>query len=395
MSDTQYLTQGGADGTKPFGENYQAMTDWIMRNADQRKIVYTAHTGDIINNWQLANTDEPRARREFVYAGKVMSTLEGQSTDPALAGHYLPYGVLPGNHDNRTGGNSDLYNEYFGPARFDALSTLAPKGEDGEGFYGGPWRPGDNQNHYDLIEANGLKLIFVDMGYIVRPEEIAWANEVLAAHRDRAAIVATHSYLLPSNAPNAVGSELTTADGVDLFNKVVVPNPNVFLTLSGHTNGMGLNIKRDVGGVKGRTVVEMLSNQQFFEDRGLRTLAYLRLLQVNLAKGQIAVDTYDPSRNNFNSVEFDIQPGRRYLESADDFVVPVDLPTRLTTLRTDAIGLALRGTTVIGSADVASGTQASTTWRGLAPGTRYSWYARVTDPTGARSESSVFSFTST
>ena len=147
--------------------------------------------------------------------------------------------------------------------------------------------------------------------------------------------------------------------------------------------------------MKGRTVVEMLSNQQFFEDAGKRNLGYLRLLQVNLAKGQVAVDTYDPSRNDFNSVEWDTQPGREYSESADDFVVPVDLPSRTTTLKTDAIGVALRGTTVIGSADVASGAQASTTWRGLTAGTRYSWYARVTDPTGAKAESSVFSFTST
>ena len=43
-----------------------------------------------------------------------------------------------------------------------------------------------------------------------------------------------------------------------------MPNQNVFLTLSGHVHGVGLNIKRDVG-VKGRTVVEMVANHQFFE----------------------------------------------------------------------------------------------------------------------------------
>jgi hypothetical protein len=47
---------------------------------------------------------------------------------------------------------------------------------------------------------------------------------------------------------------------------------------------------------------------------------------------------------------------------------------------------------VIGSADIASGGTATVTWKGLAAGTRYSWYARATDPTGASAESSVFSF---
>ena len=389
MSDTQYLSQGGALGTPKFGDTYKAINDWIMANASQRKILYTAHTGDIINSWQSTSTDPARARNEFVFASKMMDMLEGKSAS-ATPG-YMPNGVLPGNHDNRTGSNNDLYNEYFGPARYEALEALAPTGEDGQGFYGGPWRPGDNQNHYDLIEAGGTKLIFVHLGYTVRDDEIAWANKVLAEHRDRAAVILTHSYLLPSNAPDGRGSDLTTMDGRDLYDKVVVPNPNVFLTLSGHTNGVGLNIKHDVG-VKGRTVVEMLANHQFFEVNGERRVGHFRLLQVNLQRGQVTVDTYSPYLDNWDAVEFDTQPGRKYLEEADEFVVPVDLPSRTTGLRTDAIGMAVRGTTVIGSADVASGGQVTVSWTGRAAGTRYSWYARATDPTGAKAESSVFTF---
>jgi hypothetical protein len=389
MSDTQYLAQGGALGTPKFGETYQAINDWIMSNASQRKIVYTAHTGDIINSWQSTSTDLARARKEFVFASKMMDILEGKPAGATPA--YMPNGVLPGNHDNRTGSNNDLYNEYFGPARYEALEALAPTGEDGQGFYGGPWRPGDNQNHYDLIEAGGTKLIFVHLGYTVRDDEIAWANQVLADHRDRAAVILTHSYLLPSNAPDGRGGDLTTMDGRDLYAKVVVPNPNVFLTLSGHTHGVGLNIKHDVG-VKGRTVVEMLANHQFFEVNGERRVGHFRLLQVNLQKGQVTVDTYSPYLDNWDAVEFDTQPGRKYLEEADEFVVPVDLPSRTTSLRTDAIGMAVRGTTVIGSADIASGGQASVNWTGRAAGTRYSWYARATDPTGASAESTVFTF---
>ena len=63
-------------------------------------------------------------------------------------------------------------------------------------------------------------------------------------------MVLTHTYLLPSMASDGRGGELNDVDGVDLFNQVVLPNENVFLTLSGHVHGVALNIKRDLG-VKG------------------------------------------------------------------------------------------------------------------------------------------------
>ncbi|HET9944955.1 MAG TPA: hypothetical protein VFR56_04840, partial [Actinomycetes bacterium] len=112
----------------------------------------------------------------------------------------------------------------------------------------------------------------------------------------------------------------------------------------------------------------------------------------DLDAGRMAVNTYSPKLDDHNAGEFDSITGRVYDRSADEFSVPLDLPSRTTGLRTDAIGVAVRSTTVIGSVDVASGSTATVTWKGLTAGTRYSWYARATDPTGASAESSVFSF---
>jgi len=277
--------------------------------------------------------------------------------------------------------------------RYDAAEDVVSTGEDGDGFYGGPWQPGDNQNHYDLVEAGGVKLLFLYLGYGVDADELAWANQVLAEHRDRKSVVLTHCYLEPSNAPDGRGGELTSDDGQRIFDEVVLPNPNVFLTLSGHTHGVGLNIKRDVG-TKGHVVVEMLANQQFYElPNGERRVGHLRLLQVDLAKGQISVNTYSPYQNDHNPEEFDTRPGRDYSEAADEFVVPVDLPGRTTRLRTDTVGLALRTDTVIGTTTVTSGGTAGVPWSGLAAGTVYGWYARATDPQGFLAESSVYTFT--
>lgn len=386
MTDTQYLSQG-ATGLPPGAVNYAntftAMTQWVKDNVNARHIVYSAHTGDVINNWQVTSPDEDRARKEFAFASKAMAILDNGG---------VPNGVTPGNHDNKTGTDNALFNEYFGPARYDAAEDIAPTGEDGDGYYGGPWQPGDNQNHYDLVEVGGQKLIFLYLGYFVQPEEFSWANQVLADYRDRAAVVLTHSYLRPSMTADGRGGELTLDDGEEIFDQVVVPNENVFLVLSGHTHGVGLNVKRDVG-VKGHVVVEMLANHQFFElPNGQRRVGHLRLLQFDL-DGRVSVNTYSPILNDHNAVEFDTQPGRHYDESADEFVVPVDLPGRKTTLRTDAIGVAVRTNTVIGTANVASGGVAEVTWNGLAAGTKYGWYARATDAGGFAAESTVFTFT--
>ena len=136
---------------------------------------------------------------------------------------------------------------------------------------------------------------------------------------------------------------------------MVLPNENVFLTLSGHTHGVGTEHQAGRRGQGTRAVVEMLANYQFFEIQGQRRVGHLRLLQFDLDGGRISVNTYSPYLNDYNANEFDTQPGRAYLESADEFVVPVDLAGRETELRTDAIGVAVRTNTVIGSVSVASG----------------------------------------
>ena len=102
-------------------------------------------------------------------------------------------------------------------------------------------------------------------------------------------------------------------------------------------------------------------------------MGHLRLLQVDLEKGQIAVNTHPPYINDHNPEEYDTRPGRSYTAAADEFAVLVDLPGRTTTLRTDTVGLALRTGTAIGTVSIASGGTAQLTWTGLAAATRYGW----------------------
>lgn len=390
MTDTQYLSEGEAEGKPLFGQAYREINRWIVENAEQRKIAYTAHTGDIINNWISIDNQTPeyetRARKEFQFARDTMALLvEGG----------MPFGITPGNHDNKFGTSNELYNEYFPPSYFDTAEDTAATGEDGQPYYGGSWREGDNQNHYDLVEAGGEDLILVYLGFIAGQDEIDWANQVLAEHPDRKAVLLTHEYLLPSYDPNGRGGELSDenarSQGQELFDEIVLPNENIFLTLSGHTHGVALNIKRDIG-AQGRTVVEMLANYQFFEVDGERRTGHFRLLQFDVEESTVSVNTYSPVLDDHNAYEFDTAAGRHYTPQADEFTVPVDLSTRSTSFRTDAVVVAQRTNKVIGTASVPSGEQAAVTWTGLKNGTEYAWYARATDEFGANAESTAFSF---
>ncbi|MDN6500215.1 MAG: hypothetical protein L0K44_10835, partial [Yaniella sp.] len=95
-------------------------------------------------------------------------------------------GVLPGNHDNRTGndvGPDSLYNEYFGAERYEALEHSAGWQEAQASYT--PWRADDNENHYDLFIAGGLDFIAVHLGFDVTQEELDWASDVLDEYSDR------------------------------------------------------------------------------------------------------------------------------------------------------------------------------------------------------------------
>lgn len=53
MTDTQYLSEGAVGGGPAdyrFAAAYRDMADWIVDEADNLKIDYVAHTGDIINS---------------------------------------------------------------------------------------------------------------------------------------------------------------------------------------------------------------------------------------------------------------------------------------------------------------------------------------------------------
>jgi hypothetical protein len=383
-TDTQYLSEGAVEQETAaeravWEKAYGDVTRWVAANKDKRKIAYVAHTGDIIENNIRKPTTE--AMRQQVVGEMELSSKQQKILDDAG----VPNGVIAGNHDNQSGtenGPDAIYNKYYGPDRYQALS----EGWEHAG-YGGPWKAGDNQNHYDLFSAGGQDFVVVGLSYGVTREEAEWADSVFERFSDRNGILLSHDYLAPSTRPDGRGAPFSAPDGSMLYKTVVQDNPNVFLILAGHEHGVGTNVKPKVGEVA-HDVVELLADYQFYTvsaDRlGLTEVggyrpddqlqfgaSFFRMLQFDVDRSELTVDTYSPLLDEFGATEYDTD--HRYDGTEDNMVLPIDLKSRTTAFQTDSVAL-YDPVGVIGRAKVKSGEVASVTWRNLAPGSTHAWF---------------------
>lgn len=368
LTDTQYLSEGAAGDYRDDNKNlhpdaerklwhdaYADTIQWIIDNAAERKIAYAAHTGDIIENNIRVQTDPnmvAQVDREFEVASGIQKTLDDSG---------IPNGVLAGNHDNRMGTDGTLYNKNFGPDRYKEAS----KKWRADAQYGGPWKEGDNQNHYDLFSAGGLDFVAVHLSYGVDDEEIAWANKIFQQYPDRNGLLFSHAYLTTSKDADGRNAPYTNAQGREQARKIVDANPNVVMTLSGHHHGVGLNVRNDAGEV-GNHVVEMLADYQFYEvpvthpkladlranykdDKTLRFgAAFFRLLQFDVQRGELVINAYSPFFNEFGAEQYDLE--KRYDGRSDELRVPLQLSSRTTSLATDTFQVITPTEHVLGTA---------------------------------------------
>jgi hypothetical protein len=402
FTDTQYLSEGAVEQETAaeraiWEKAYGDTTRWIAENAASRKIEYVAHTGDIIEN-NIRTPANEAMMQQVIGEFEVSSRQQAILDDAGVTNQ-----VIAGNHDNRSGtenGPEALYNQYFGPDRYEAADDQWIEAE-----YGGPWREGDNQNNYTLFSAGGLDFVAVGLSYGITNEETAWASEIFARYPDRNGILLSHDYIAASAQADGRNSGYVAPDGALLFKKIVEPNPNVFLILAGHIHGIGTNVKPEVGAVS-HGVVELLADYQAFtvsaDQLGLTEIggyaptdrlrfgaSFLRLLQFDVDRSEMIVDTYSPFLSEFGANEYD--PALRYAPEADNMVLPVDLTSRTTSFRTDSIAL-YNPIAVIGEATAASGEVASVEWTGLQKNTAYAWFVVARSTGGGETPSlpSVF-----
>ena len=261
IPDTQYAVQN-----KP--QLFYAQTDWILANRDTLNIPFVLHVGDIIE-W-------PATANQWQRAKQGMSTLDG----------HVPYQVAIGNHDMdawSSGGaaaiatdrSTTLFNQHFPLSLFQAEPT-----------FGGNHPTGLSDNTYFQFTAGGVDWLVISLKHDPTPTELAWADQVVAAHPDRLVIINSHDY----QQGNGSQSQRTAA-GEKIWNAVAKKHENVRFVFSGHWVSAGMRVDE---GDNGNRVYQIQADYQTSNQLMVNQNSYLRVMTVNPQDGTLDVSTYSP-----------------------------------------------------------------------------------------------------
>lgn len=274
IPDTQYYTSEKRGGKK---EMFDAQTEWIAKNAVKEKIAYVIHLGDI-------SDDGEKFPEQWVNASKSMYRLEKPQQGYPEG---IPYGMTVGNHDQTKSqfpltGITAQYNKYFGVDHFQ-----------GKKWYGGHYRD-NNDSHYDLFEAGGVKFITIFFEYDSYDEDIEplnkWASDLLEKYTDRKAILISHSILHfnKTAGTNEKAFPKFSRQGQRIFDRMK-SYPNVMMTLSGHVGDHGEGYRQD--GYAGNIIKSILTDYQSRPDGGH---GLMRLMTFSKSKDLIRFRTFSP-----------------------------------------------------------------------------------------------------
>ena len=209
LPDIQYMTQ-------KYPANLKKLFNYLVEKGKTKNVQYVIGLGDITN----AN-----GHKEWSTAIQQTNRLNG----------YLPYSLVPGNHDVIHNNRLELFNNAY------AKKT---------GYYyqhvdtnGGFMDPDSVRNTYLCFSVGEIDYIIINLDFGATDNILEWAGGVLTEHSDRRAIIVTHGYT------SADGTTLDAVDpatppsydsafnsGEDMWNKLIRKYENIDMVVSGHIN---------------------------------------------------------------------------------------------------------------------------------------------------------------
>ena len=240
VGDTQVLTY-------KYNSTLTSLYDWIVANAESKKISFVVGIGDINEN----DTD-----KEWLISSAEIEKLRNAGIPQSL--------VCGGVHDSIPQFNKYLpYTEYV-----EAYNGQVVYGfyDDGTGVY-------SLSNSYQLITIGETKYMFLSLEWAPLDGHVAWANEVIAAHPEYNVIISTHAYLADDGThfntwhhatPDSSGTS-AKHNGIELWNDLVRKHANIVMVLAGHDTSDYVLMREDYGDY-GNRVVQMLINPQHLDE---------------------------------------------------------------------------------------------------------------------------------
>lgn len=233
------------------------MTQWLVDNKDSHNIQFMIHVGDITQNNRPAEWDIAEA---------ALRKLDGK----------IPYSLLPGNHDQATGGTAADHSSVHLDERFSPDKQAATNPDTFGGVY--DQEPNSSRNSYSTFTApDGTKWLVLSMEFGPRDDVIRWAGDVIEGHLDHRVIIASHALTDYAGRHDALGGPLYDEgagydygmgrdpqganDGEAVYRQLLAKYPNISMTFSGHIFGDGAETNQSYSQY-GTSAFEMLVNYQ-------------------------------------------------------------------------------------------------------------------------------------
>ena len=264
---------------------FYSQTAWIKENRNKLNIVMVVHVGDI------TQTDHDE---EWKIADKAFKTIDA----------CVPYILCSGNHDmgyspqyrQTSFSRESRFSTYFTPTRFTENPLYDSLfGRDKSVHFRDQ---GKIENSYLLLNAGGLKFLFLAMEFKPRDETLAWANRVVEQHPDHRTIVVTHAYLTKKEGQrtSADSYRVEGNSGESIWEKFVCRHENIFLVLSGHAMENRLTSK----GRNNNDVHQVQADYWYWDKPEIKAgSGYLRIMTFYPGKNTIDVQTYSPVLDQF------------------------------------------------------------------------------------------------
>jgi 3',5'-cyclic AMP phosphodiesterase CpdA len=275
--------------SEKYPETFAAQTRWIMANRGKRRIGAVFHLGDVTNH----NNDA-----QWTNARKAL--------DPILKSD-LPLCIVPGNHDYGVGGGAKTRDSLM--SRYLPVAELSRRPGWGGAYDKEPTR---SENSFHRLDIAGRKFLVLCLEFGPRDDVLRWANGVVAANRDREAILLTHAHIFSDDTryhrevygkkqtANPLGYGLAKLpeganEGEQVWEKLLRRHETFILTLNGHVAGDGLGrlVSKTPGG---RPVPQVVVNFQFRPKGGD---GWLRLVEMR-KDGTMRMTDYSPVLDKSN-----------------------------------------------------------------------------------------------
>jgi len=289
LPDTQDYTDTNLNNGPP--QTFYNMTNWLAANKESLNIQFVGHVGDVTQNNQAS---------EWAVAEKAMRTLDGK----------IPYSLLPGNHDQASGGSAADHSSVF----LDRLFSPEKQAATNPGTFGGVYdqESASSRNNYHTFTAtDGTKWLILSMEFGPRDDVIRWAGEVIEKNLDHRVMIISHSLTSWAGrhdpASLSLYDEGTGADygmrtdpqgandGETVYRMLSAKYPNVAFTFSGHIFGDGAETNVSYSQY-GNPIHETLVNYQNGISREI-TGNGNEALGTRGGNGAIRLVTIDPENN--------------------------------------------------------------------------------------------------